>query len=737
MKGAQIAAFAVLVALCGVIRADDSPAAAPGGASSELVKAGAVWDAPEAPFVVSLAKDGTISALGLELGLDELTVTLRAKARAPRLRNADGTSAIDLVLRVAPSLPWTLVQWVMQACADPGVQISRIYFAVTPEGGGVDGVMPAFLPKDRSVASADPEAGAPMVHAVVLPSKGKADPGAVYAALKSALDATADKTVTIETPPPRIPRAGAVLELVDLCYRAGAEWIQFGGASRPRPGALSTDVAPDGSPTGDAGSLSWLRAFVVEQGKTMLPGMKVRVGETVIEGTTGAAPSPPPLPAPPPRRARVPADREAPNVRREPELAKPPTEPDPGLSEPATPAPGGPAGPASGPFSAPGARRLLRTSVAVDPAADAAVEAALRWLAAHQSADGRWSAEGFDRWCDGKPVAARAGGAAVGAGKATYDVGISGLAVLAFLGAGHTDRSEGPYGKVLERALTYLRNVQDGEGCYGPRASAHYAYGHAIATLAMVEAFGMTRADACRRSAAKALDFIAVARNPYFAWRYGVKPGDNDTSVTGWMADALHQARLVNAADATAGRAPALPIDEEAFEGVRAWIDKMTDPDTGRVGYQMRGTGPARPVELVDRFPAERSESMTAIGVCLRLDLGEDPATSDALKRGVSLLAALPPVWNATDGSIDLYYWEAGARATWRVGGPTAQAWRSAVSKALTASQRTEGEPCGLEGSWDPIDPWGADGGRVYMTAMAALALEAPYRESGPSAPGK
>ena len=35
---------------------------------------------------------------------------------------------------------------------------------------------------------------------------------------------------------------------------------------------------------------------------------------------------------------------------------------------------------------------------------DQAVEAALRWLAAHQSPDGAWEAAGFDRWCDGKPL---------------------------------------------------------------------------------------------------------------------------------------------------------------------------------------------------------------------------------------------------------------------------------------------------------------------------------------------
>ena len=50
----------------------------------------------------------------------------------------------------------------------------------------------------------------------------------------------------------------------------------------------------------------------------------------------------------------------------------------------------------------------------------------------------------------------------------------------------------------------------------------------------------------------------------------------------------------------------------------------------------------------------------------------------------------------------------------------------SAIAKALIDHQRLEGEPCQLKGSWDPVDPWSPDGGRIYATAMATLALEAP-----------
>ena len=166
------------------------------------------------------------------------------------------------------------------------------------------------------------------------------------------------------------------------------------------------------------------------------------------------------------------------------------------------------------------------TTTGVTAGTETAVEDALKWLAAHQSPGGQWEAAGFTRWCDGRPAA----GGPDGAGKAHYDVGVTGLALCAFLGAGYTNRGRHPFAKTVSRGLRYLKNVQDAEGCFGPRATQHYIYNHATASLAMVEAYGMTGSPLFRGSAQKALDFIALARNPYFAWRYGVKPGDNDTS---------------------------------------------------------------------------------------------------------------------------------------------------------------------------------------------------------------
>ena len=244
----------------------------------------------------------------------------------------------------------------------------------------------------------------------------------------------------------------------------------------------------------------------------------------------------------------------------------------------------------------------------------------------------------------------------------------------------------------------------------------------------MLEACQQTGSPIFRSWGQKALDFIALARNPYLAWRYGVKPGDNDTAVTGWMAMALASARQSNDDDAGRGRPPRFTIDAGALDGVRAWIEKVTDPETGRTGYDRRGGLPSRSSDPAGRFPADRSESTTAVGILARMILLEDPRESEAIRKGTLLCASRLPVWNPEDGSIDACYWYHGTLAMFEVGGAPWKSWSDAMKAAIVDRQRRDGDPCTFLGSWDPVDPWGEDGGRVYSTALLTMCLEVYYR---------
>ncbi len=91
-------------------------------------------------------------------------------------------------------------------------------------------------------------------------------------------------------------------------------------------------------------------------------------------------------------------------------------------------------------------------------------------------------------------------------------------------------------------------------------------------------------------------------------------------------------------------------------------------------------------------------------------------------------MAALPPTWSPVDGSIDMIYWYFATLAMFQVGGEPWGVWARAMKTAMRETQRRDTEVCRYKGSWDPVGPWGADGGRVYSTALMVLCMEVFYR---------
>jgi len=351
-----------------------------------------------------------------------------------------------------------------------------------------------------------------------------------------------------------------------------------------------------------------------------------------------------------------------------------------------------------------------------EPETDQATTEGLEWLKNHQTPDeGNWDCDGFQRHCR-KNVCD-------GTGHALNDPGITGLALLAFLGAGHTHK-EGPYKKTVLDGLRYLKNIQDPEGCFGPRTDRHFVYGHAIATLAVAEAYALTNHQMLQPMVEKGLAFIYQCQNPspsgtgFLAWRYGVRTGQNDASVTGWMIMALKSAH-----DAK------FPVNRPSVEGARAFLDSVTDPATGKVGYTQMGLSPVRQAGRENRWPIDRSEAITAVGVFSRIFanqmLGLDSSKDALVIKGAQLMATKLPTWNEADGSVDMYYWYYGTLAMFQMGGEYWKKWNAAMKDVIFKHQRTSGDE---KGSWDPVDPWGQDGGRVYSTALMTMCLEVYYR---------
>ena len=348
------------------------------------------------------------------------------------------------------------------------------------------------------------------------------------------------------------------------------------------------------------------------------------------------------------------------------------------------------------------------------PKTESAVRGALRWLAAHQDPDGRWGCVDWARNCGRKkglpPCSgpARHGrGEEPGAGNSPHDVGVSALSLLAFLGDGHTHRF-GLYKATVRRGLDWLRRTQRPDGSIGFQGRGPTIYDHALATMALCEAFAITRDPRLREPAQRAVDFALDAQNPGLGWRYGVKPGDNDTSITGWFVLALKTAR-------TAG----LAVPDASFEGALAWLERATS-SRGATGYIAPDGNSAALDENGDRFDAV--PCMTAVGVVCRLFTGQQP-TERVVQQGSAILDRARPEWEAR--RLNFYYWYYGTYAQYQVGGQAWKRWNEAMQAALLPHQRSLG--C-VDGSWDPVDEWGLVGGRVYATAINALTFEIYYR---------
>lgn len=342
--------------------------------------------------------------------------------------------------------------------------------------------------------------------------------------------------------------------------------------------------------------------------------------------------------------------------------------------------------------SAPPPLYALRAKAKEDPRR-AVVAAALVWLARNQRPDGGWSSN-------------------VGTAEASeaYDEGVTALAVLAFLGAG-----EAPDSPPVAAGIGYLlrrQNVTTGE--IPPTRSAYdWMYSHCIATLALAEAQALRPSAAVRERLERAVAVVFAAQNPYSGWRYDLPPtGTSDTSITAWATAALVAAREAGIEGDYAS----------AFAGAGSWIEGVTEPTNGRIGYEQAGELSAR-TNFNESFPREKGEALTAAGLFVRRLVGV-PLSDPVLKKQLALLEARPPVWDPAGGAVDEYYVFYGAHALALCGPEAGARWRKGFLDYLEGQEASDE----LRGSWPPVGAWAYCGGRVYSTAMIALAVEAPYR---------
>ncbi len=320
---------------------------------------------------------------------------------------------------------------------------------------------------------------------------------------------------------------------------------------------------------------------------------------------------------------------------------------------------------------------------------ETAVERALAWLSRHQEKDGSWNAS---RW----------------EASMKTDAGVTGLALLAYLGAGYTEKSP-KYGEVVRKATAWIVKQQADDGAIGRGMEGTepngVGYHHAICGLALAEAYGMSENAALRGPAQKAADYsVKVHQKPGSGWRY--RPGtEADLSVTGWFVMQIKSAAVAR-----------LTVPGTAMQGAMAFTESASD-QYGRWRYKADWLTP--------------SSTMTSVGMLIRLYGGCRPG-DPKVSGGANYILKDLPVWGENGNGANFYYWYYGAMTTFQVGGETWKKWNAAMTEALVPNQRADGPKDGsaadVHGSWDPVGTWCTRGGRAYSTAVGALCLEVYYR---------
>lgn len=312
--------------------------------------------------------------------------------------------------------------------------------------------------------------------------------------------------------------------------------------------------------------------------------------------------------------------------------------------------------------------------VAID---DEHIAAALQWLARQQLDDGGW----------------RFGGPHVGGMMVEARNAATALALLAFLRSGQTHQA-GKYQEVVGAGLEFLleriKLNAEGGSFVEPGGTM---YSHALASIALCEAYAATRDKRLLGPAQKTIDFITSAQDPVGGgWRYESRQA-GDISVTAWQVQALK-----------AGHMAYLQVGPKPVQGAIKFLDSAAVDDGAFYGY----------------MDNKRQPGPTVIGLLCRSFLGWDQKR-ESVARGVKWVRGRGIANDDSQVAYPLYYNYFATEFLFREADAGWDDWRTGMTQWLIAQQSKEGDDAGswfLEG-----DAGAGSGGRLYCTAFAVLTL--------------
>ncbi|HZL86974.1 MAG TPA: prenyltransferase/squalene oxidase repeat-containing protein [Pirellulaceae bacterium] len=300
----------------------------------------------------------------------------------------------------------------------------------------------------------------------------------------------------------------------------------------------------------------------------------------------------------------------------------------------------------------------------IKPAAQAAIDKGLAWLASRQVDDGSFKSSGFGR-----------------------NAAVVALSGMSFLSGGHTP-GRGEYGQQVSRCLSYILKCADDSGFISVRDATSHGpmYDHGFATLFLAEVYGMTLDMEVRDTLQAAVKLIVGTQNTEGGWRYQPKAFEADISVTICQIMALRAAR-------NAG----IHVPNETIDRCIDYVKRSQNADGGFM-YMLSG-GPSR-------FPR------SAAGVVALYSAGI--YEGEEIRKGLEyLMQHLPKSEDFSRDTHAMYGHYYAVQAMWQAGGDYWKKWYPAIQELLVKQQQKDG-------SWPDLIC------AEYGTAMATIILQMP-----------
>lgn len=364
-----------------------------------------------------------------------------------------------------------------------------------------------------------------------------------------------------------------------------------------------------------------------------------------------------------------------------------------------------------------GARRRNVGRYGGSRASEYAVEAGLRWLVRHQHPAGYWDGDGYHQLCQPGmapcvPSAASPGGDLETTGG---DLATTAWAMLAVMGAGYDHQSPNKHRRVMQAAMAWLLPQQGDAGQFGSIET------HALVTLALVEAYGLSDDQSLAEPCQRALDWLqAQGRRTDTGQFLGWATTDDEHAAIDWLTTARCFSAVYTASFV------GLDVRDPRGDLADSLHDSWWETNVPR--------GPGSAALGSSRFPLQWSPTDHSImlgsgegtGVGLWLTMHNRSSGDHAQLTSLTdwLLAhRLPTTWPEQPEYL-LY----DTQAMFHRGGNAWRSWNQ-VTRDLVVNAAIAGDTC-RAGSWLPAHGPAeslVDGGQIVETAIGVMILQVYY----------